>query len=137
MPSNPRLPAIFKLEKSEPVFIHGMGVNFKTSPGIRRGIRWPPDAYSFDVEKTDSIVSPYIGTAEFNVKGAQSKTQKSQQEAERAPIDDQNSYTIKHKFSYAYQDGHWALKLENCNIDGDGWSDCYGYGARHSVMTFP
>jgi hypothetical protein len=99
-----------------------------------------PSSYSINVEKTDSLVSPYVGTAEFPVTGSVSYPKNSKQEAlENTQFKD--SYSIKHKLLYAYQNGAWVLKSEKCfdydiGAEGHVWDDCRrdSHGARRPVL---
>jgi hypothetical protein len=64
---------------------------------------------SIDVQKTASLVSPYVGTLEFQLTQHYSTLHKTRAEAE-ADSSFVNSRTVTHKHSYAYQDGEWVPK---------------------------
>lgn len=99
-----------------------------------------PTSYSINVEKTQSLVSPYLGTAEFPVTGNVSYPMNSREEALNA-TQFKTSYTINHRLTYAYQNGSWVLKSEKCfdyaiTADGKVWGDCnpHNRGAHRPVM---
>jgi len=90
--------------------------------------------YSLNVEKTTSLVSPYLGTAEFRVTGNLSSPKNSSQEAREA-TDLGNSYSVNHRVIYAYQNEEWVLKSEECydynrSIEAKSWSICASMGGR-------
>jgi len=99
--------------------------------------------YSVNVEKTDSLVSPYLGTVEFPVTGSRSHLQNSKEEALEA-TQVEKSYSVNHRLVYAYQNGQWVFKSEKCyyydiTVDGSTWRDCssYDHGAHVPVMSTP
>lgn len=102
-----------------------------------------PDTFSMNVEKTDSIVSPYLGTAEFPVTGNVSYPKNSKEEALEA-TEFKSSYAIKHKLTYAYQSGEWVFKSEQCYdydviAEGHIWRNCFlkEHGAHLPIMSTP
>ena len=100
-----------------------------------------PPAHSINVEKTDSLVSPYVGTAEFPVTGAVSYPKNSREEALEA-TQFKVSYSVNHRIQYAYQNEQWVLKSEMCFeydilVDGKTWQNCGkegDHGARLPVI---
>ena len=80
--------------------------------------------YSIDVRKTDSLISPYAGFAELVLTMHSTAFHKTQVEAET----DHNfieSYSMKRRNTYAYQDGGWILKSRQEYVSVLGkWSDC-------------
>src|SRR5207245_3954459 len=68
-----------------------------------------PTSYSINVEKTESLVSPYLGTVEFPVTGSVSYPKNSKEEAFEA-TQFKGSYSINHRLVYAYQNGQWVFK---------------------------
>ena len=100
-----------------------------------------PASYSINVEKTDSLVSPYVGTAEFPVTGNVSYPKNSREDALEA-TQFKSSYTINHRLQYAYQNGQWVLKSEKCFdydivVEGHAWGNCHvreGHGAHLPVI---
>jgi hypothetical protein len=88
------------------------------------------DAYSVDVQKTDSLVSPYIGTLKFDTKMHFSNLQDSEKGARDTQIfaDDSDPNVHNHVHTYAYQDGAWVVKSRKQNIHlssiDDKWTDC-------------
>lgn len=102
-----------------------------------------PASYSINVDKTDSLVSPYMGTAEFLVTGSVTYPKNSKDEA-LAATQFKDSYSINHRLLYAYQNGQWIFKSEKCyyydiTVDGSTWRDCNSddHGAHLPVMTTP
>jgi hypothetical protein len=101
-----------------------------------------PSSYSINVEKTESLVSPYLGTAEFPVTGNVSYPKNSREEALEA-TQFKSSYTINHRLQYAYQNGQWVLKSEKCfdydiMVEGHAWGNCNvreGHGAHLPVIV--
>lgn len=99
-----------------------------------------PDSYSINVVKTDSLVSPYLGTTEFLVTGSVSYPKNSRQDALNA-TEFKSSYTVNHRLEYAYQDGSWVFKSEKCFeydyfTNEHVWGDCdRGHGAHNPVMA--
>jgi hypothetical protein len=98
-----------------------------------------PSSYSINVEKTESLVSPYLGTAEFSVTGNTSYAKNSKEEALDA-TQFKNSYAIVHRLLYAYQNGSWVLKSEKCfeydgTEEGHVWGGCDrdSHGAHRPV----
>jgi len=78
-------------------------------------------SYKFDVEKTNSLASPYIGTATitFNQKPPYPLN------AETKEIFEESLKLKNHKLTYAYQDSQWVLKLEECYADFNYiWGRC-------------
>jgi hypothetical protein len=83
----------------------------------------PSANYRIDVQKTNSIVSPYLGVVEFNVIRHDTKCHKTQAEAEKDDSfsSDVGGYaTTTHKDTFVYQEKMWVLKyreLYNTNSD--------------------
>jgi hypothetical protein len=102
-----------------------------------------PSAYSLNVVRTDSLVSPYLGTAELIVTDRTTYPKSSKEEALGA-TQFKSSTDIKHRLTYAYQNGAWAIKTEQCfEYDGDAeqhiWVDCSAgaMGAYGRAITTP
>jgi hypothetical protein len=83
-----------------------------------------PDQSSagIDVQRTASLVSPYIGTLEFKLVNHYTAFHKTRKEAE-ADSTFVNSKAIIHKHTYAYQDGKWVPKTRK-HEDYGGMYDC-------------
>jgi hypothetical protein len=87
-----------------------------------------PTTYTVNVVKTESLVSPYLGTAELVVTSHNTYLQDSK-EAALAATQFKDTTEIKHRLTYAYQNGTWVIKSEQCfQYDGDAeahvWVDC-------------
>ena len=79
-----------------------------------------PDQSSagIDVQRTTSLVSPYVGTLEFKLVTHYTAFHKTRNEAE-ADSTFGNSKVVTHKHTYAYQDGKWVPKSRK-NVGYDG-----------------
>lgn len=96
---------------------------------VRAGCGWlkdyfePSPNYRIDVQKTNSLVSPYLGVVEFNVTRHATKCHKTQAEAEKDDSfsSDAGGYeTTTHRDTFVFQDKMWVLKsreLYNTNSD--------------------
>jgi hypothetical protein len=78
---------------------------------------------SIDVERTTSLVSPYIGTLEFQMVEHYTAFHETREDAE-ADSAFVNSQVKTHKHSYAYQDGKWVPKTRKYVVNGLGMFDC-------------
>lgn len=81
-------------------------------------------AYSFDVQSTNSIVSPYTGFVEFtltmNLSDAFPTREEVPQDAPKT-----RSRLAKHKHVYAYQDGQWvSTSRQHFDLTLGKWFDC-------------
>jgi hypothetical protein len=106
-------------------------------PQIEGWRKWHYDldreSASFDVKKTESLVSPYLGTLAFVAHVRRSQVYASQDEARQATelSDSDPSVGVNHLHTYAYQDGKWTLKSRDCKFTNDGddkWDGCYALG---------
>lgn len=96
----------------------------ETSGGWSRQYFEVDPEFSIDVRKTDSLISPYLGVAEFLLTMHYTAFHKTQAESE-ADHSFVQSMSMKHRHTYAYQDGAWALKSrEEYNSTLGGWYDC-------------
>jgi hypothetical protein len=102
-----------------------------------------PGSYSINVEKTESLVSPYLGTVEFPVTGSVSFPKNSKEEAANA-TEFKGSYSISHRLIYSYQNEQWVFKSEQCYersiaVDGHVWGKCLltEHGAHLPIMSTP
>jgi hypothetical protein len=65
----------------------------------------------YDVQKTDSLVSPYVAKLTVKANPAYSRDYASKPEAEASnEFPRVESYTRNYEFNYAHQDGAWVLK---------------------------
>jgi hypothetical protein len=83
-----------------------------------RAIKGAP--YHFDVEKTNSLVSPYIGTATITASDTPPHPLNAEERRAFATLLELSS----HKLTYAYQDGHWVPRSEECYDDHWAWGPC-------------
>lgn len=77
-----------------------------------------PDTYNIDVEKTNSLVSPFIGTANYIVTESQSFRADSKEEATGAIIKG-HKYSVAHRLVCVYQNGAWKFESEECHFIGE------------------
>ncbi|MGE5945058.1 MAG: hypothetical protein ACM31G_12055 [Flavobacteriales bacterium] len=81
------------------------------------------DKYSYDVQETNSLVSPYKGICEFIVVRSYSDFHKTKEEAES------DNEFIKfdkntHLHKYLYQKGKWVVSERQNKSDYSRWYDC-------------
>ncbi len=85
------------------------------------------DDYKVDVQKTDSLVSPYLGILEFDTKTYVSSSTYGSQEAASQATDfpSDSSLLHKHRHTYAYQEGQWVIQSRKWVYPGENeWNDC-------------
>ena len=96
----------------------------ESSGGWRRNYYEIEENYSIDLRKTDSLISPYVGTASFVfiMHSTSFHNTKAEAEADNNFI---SPLPLKHRHVYAYQDGAWVLtkREEYIAVLGD-WFDC-------------
>ncbi len=106
----------------------------ETSPRCLEGGSPPPSPYlkavyepsvdyKIDVRKTDSLVSPYVGTLEFRWNERFSVCHETREEAE-ADSKLLGSNSLKYRYTYAFQEGKWVPKdreIGSLSIDGSRW----------------
>jgi hypothetical protein len=83
----------------------------------------PIEKYSYDVKRSDSLVSPYVATCEFNLIRKRTDFHSTKVQAEQ----DNNfihSNSRIHRHSYAFQDNQWTVTKRVNQEPGDDWSDC-------------
>jgi hypothetical protein len=111
------------LEDTEPV-LRGVRDYFpgdkerriKSEEDFARGVRWRKFYYwvesvTYDVRKTDSLVSPFVATMQFKCIDAQSPRLLKQQ-ADQAAISACTTVRKEElRLTYAFQEGRWALRL--------------------------
>jgi hypothetical protein len=96
----------------------------ETSGGWRKNYYEVGDNYSIDLQRTASLVSPYVGTVEFHFVMHSTAFHKTREEAE-ADNKFISSESFRHRHSYAYQDSAWVLNLrEEYNSLIDEWWNC-------------
>ena len=79
--------------------------------------------YNYDVQRTNSLISPYTAICEFNLKRSYTDFHKTKEEAQK---DNNfiNSDETLHRHTYLFQKGKWNVsKRENATPFGD-WFDC-------------
>ena len=78
--------------------------------------------YTIDVEKTNSLITPYIGTAMFYYTKVSTQSYK---DKESALNDDKyvNKDIIYFKVIYSYQDDKWAFKKVMVKLNDYDWGD--------------
>ena len=65
----------------------------------------PKADYKLDLRSTDSLLSPYVGTIEYNTARCITAYWKTKAEAQK-----DTACADQHRDTYAYQDGKWVLK---------------------------
>ncbi len=82
-----------------------------------------PD-YTIDVRATDSLISPFIGICEFMLIESRSELFSTRRDAESASVLG-NRREIKHRHTYAYQEGKWIPRTRQHHSPFLGeWFDC-------------
>jgi hypothetical protein len=83
--------------------------------------------YTIDVRKTDSLVSPYVGTVVFAVTlywSACHPTEESAKKDDSYP----EHYNLTHRFTFSYQDDAWVVKAREYKVEYKGrwgnWGPC-------------
>jgi hypothetical protein len=83
------------------------------------------DAYSIDVQKTNSLVTPDIGTVEFDTSQHSSNFQDSEKDARDTQVVSDDVVSYHHRHTYAFQDGVWIEKSQKQMRQGSStWVDC-------------
>jgi hypothetical protein len=96
----------------------------ETSGGWSRNYYEIDQKYSIDLRKTDSLISPYVGTANFVFTMHSTSFHKTKAEAQ-ADNNFIRSQLLKHRHVYAYQDGAWVLtQREEYIALLDEWFKC-------------
>jgi len=107
-----------------------LSMNSDVSP-IKFGAGWAkrkyialPD-YSYDIQKTDSLVSPYTAVLNFSTKGYKTNLYNTEEEALQDkvfnPIQSQFGI-VKYRYHYAYQDNQWVFKFAEKYVI-DSWDE--------------
>jgi len=89
--------------------------------GWNKHLYEPSANHSIDVRKTDSLISPYIGTVQFVVTSSLTNCHPTEEEAKK-----DNAYrrfgTATHRYTFAYQEDTWVLKSrEILSEKGGNW----------------
>ncbi|HSP83784.1 MAG TPA: hypothetical protein VLN72_08620 [Gillisia sp.] len=79
--------------------------------------------YSYDVQKTKSLVSLYKGICEFIIIRSFTDHHKSKEAAE-SDNDFSNSCEISHRHIYLYQNGKWVVSERKNKSNYTSWYDC-------------
>ena len=96
----------------------------ETSGGWIRNYYDIDENCTVDLRKTDSLISPYVGTANFVFTMHATSFHKTKAEAE-ADNNFIRSQPLKHRHVYAYQDGAWVLtQREEYMAVLDEWFKC-------------
>jgi hypothetical protein len=115
----------YKQTRHEETYHMDASIVMHTPEGWRKSYsELASDDYSVDVRKTDSLVSPYIGTLEFQTKVYVSELYSSQDAASQTTdFPTTPSDVRRHLHTYAYQNGAWVLQSRKQFVDED-WQDC-------------
>jgi hypothetical protein len=84
----------------------------------------PDSNYGIDVKATDSLISPYSGVCEFTMTRRWTAYHSTKEDAEQ---DNNfiNVESVKHKHTYAFQEGHWVPSARRNYFDFfHKWYDC-------------
>jgi hypothetical protein len=79
--------------------------------------------YTIDVRKTDSLISPYVGTAEFGIILHIGKCHQSPEEAAK-DSSYPTSYREGYRYTFAYQDEAWVIRSRQIRTEHGGWNPC-------------
>ena len=93
------------------------------------------DDFTYNVSKTDSLVSPYMGIAEVAATGHKSNAHYTKEEALTSDLFPAE-YSVRHRLTYAFQDHEWVVKAEECNNakGGYGWEVCRSEGENAALI---
>jgi hypothetical protein len=81
-----------------------------------------PTSVSFDVEKTSSLVSPFVGTVTFTIIEKESNLRLTKAEAAVDTVFTHEDRSF-HKHEFVYQEGQWKPTSRQHLYEGD-WIDC-------------
>jgi type II secretory pathway pseudopilin PulG len=84
----------------------------------------PDSNYGIDVKATDSLISPYSGVCEFTIMRRWTAYHVTKEDAEK---DNNfiNAQSVKHKHTYAFQEGRWVPSGRQYHSDFPyKWYDC-------------
>jgi hypothetical protein len=117
--------ATYKQSKHEEVYHLDASFAAHTPEGWRKSYsELASDVYSVDVQKTDSLVSPYVGTLEFHTNLYVSELYGSQDAASQTTDFPAKPNDVRrHLHTYAYQNGAWVLQSRKQFVY-DEWQDC-------------
>jgi hypothetical protein len=85
------------------------------------------DDPKIDVRRTDSLVSPYVGTLDFYVSVHATESMYGSQDSASQATDFSSKHSLIHHLrTYAYQNGAWVLQSRKYLDDAndEGWQDC-------------
>ena len=90
----------------------------KSKDGWMKGVFiLDPASVKFDVEKTSSLVSPFVGTLTFTLAYSFSRVHSTEAEAAADTVL-RKSFTTMHKHSFAYQEEKWEAKVREYRTVG-------------------
>jgi hypothetical protein len=96
--------------------------------GWQKTVKSQDGTHSVNVERTQSLTTPYIGTNRFTVTIATSERFNLKEDAEAATPN--STSPCEHLHTYGYQSGRWVLTSEQHRYLQDGtwsiWGDCVG-----------
>jgi hypothetical protein len=99
--------AVASFKRTAEDFLRAYKLAEQESDAAYHGTRFEVSSSSVDVQKTNSLVSPYIGVLEFDV-------------------GDPTHAAQKHRHTYAYQSGTWVLQSAKQHFPSDDdWWNCY------------
>jgi len=114
----------YKATISYPVY-YGVD-SYNPKPAWRKTTLVGDGSYSFDIEKTSSLVSPYQGTVFFSYTAYFGKKQPDRTTAEQDNTSDDKPMVFKHKITYLFQGDSWALKRIQTTYNNYEWGDYTG-----------
>jgi hypothetical protein len=113
----------YKTDKRQKIFYREPNPQLGLKGGWGKVFFEPQSGYGIDVKVTDSLVSPYSGVCEFTMTVHSIALQDTKEQAEKET--NFNVTTVKHKHTYAYQEGHWTPVGRQYHSDyPDKWYDC-------------
>jgi hypothetical protein len=88
---------------------------------------YEPGAYEFDVRRTDSLITPYVGTLELEWIQHRSGCQDTREEAQVQSVLPYSD-SARYRYTYGFQEGKWIPKgSESGSVTDEGgisWHSC-------------
>ena len=122
------LMARYKAEKHERIERHPRCDIEGVPHGYLKATYEPDLAYTFDVRKTDSLVSPYVGILELRWKERHSDCEETRDKAQ-SHSDLPYSNDLRYRYTYVFRDGKWVphgREIGSMTAEGNEfrWESC-------------
>lgn len=82
-----------------------------------------PTSVNFDVQKTSSLVSPFVGTLTFTITITRTSLHPTKAEAAVDTDCSHETEVFLHRHVFVYQDSQWRPKSRQHRVEGE-WRDC-------------